>query len=110
MPARLHAVRFIWLPLFFFRLYGVEIVEGAKSIEEVSFLDATGASQPCAFMLGNEGAGMNAPQLAACDEFIVIPQYGVGTASLNVSNAAAIVLSHFAQRRHDAPPTSRHAH
>jgi tRNA G18 (ribose-2'-O)-methylase SpoU len=29
----------------------------------------------------------------------VIPQFGNGTASLNVSNAAAIVLEHFALAR-----------
>ena len=99
------------------RLYGVEIVDGATSIEKAAF-----DGHPCAFMLGNEGvfshaskdnfrsvllfflfvitgSGMNAPQLAAVDEFLYVKQFGNGTASLNVSNAAAIVLEHFALSR-----------
>ena len=75
-------------------LYGVEIVDGATAIENVDF-----RGHACAFMMGNEGAGMNAPQLAVCDKFIYIPQYGGGTASLNVSNACAIVLQYFALSR-----------
>ena len=31
-----------------------------------------------------------------CDFFVYIPQYGGGTASLNVTVAASIVLQHFA--------------
>jgi len=139
------------------RLYGVEIVEGATSVECACF-----TGHACAFMMGNEGSGMNKPQvrrrntivhktfcshfilliifallcfrchegvdfwsparndlwlhfsllfwysrrllvlnkqLEACDEFLIIPQFGNGTASLNVSNAAAIVLEHFALQR-----------
>ena len=34
--------------------------------------------------------------MAACDSFAYIPQYGPGTASLNVAVAASIVLHHFA--------------
>jgi hypothetical protein len=34
--------------------------------------------------------------MAACDYLTYIPQYGKGTASLNVSNAAAIILHRFA--------------
>jgi tRNA G18 (ribose-2'-O)-methylase SpoU len=75
-------------------LYGVEIVAGARLVEDVDF-----KGRPCAFMMGNEGSGMNKPQLEACDEFVIIPQYGNGTASLNVSNAAAIVLQYFALSR-----------
>mmetsp|Transcript_15610 Transcript_15610/g.21889 ORF Transcript_15610/g.21889 Transcript_15610/m.21889 type:complete len:154 (+) Transcript_15610:112-573(+) len=47
-------------------------------------------------MFGNEGSGMNAKALKACDRFIYIPQHGHGTASLNVSVAASIILHHFA--------------
>ena len=39
---------------------------------------------------------MSSKQISLCDEFIYIAQYGAGTASLNVSTAAAIVLHHFA--------------
>ena len=43
-----------------------------------------------------QGAGLNEKQLALCDAFIYIPQYGAGTASLNVAVAASIILHHFA--------------
>lgn len=39
---------------------------------------------------------MNEKQYEMCDRLVYIPQYGKGTASLNVSNAAAIILHHFA--------------
>ncbi|GBG79361.1 hypothetical protein CBR_g29509 [Chara braunii] len=35
-------------------------------------------------------------QIEVCDFFVYIPQYGAGTASLNVTVAASIVLQHFA--------------
>jgi hypothetical protein len=43
-----------------------------------------------------QGQGLNERQLALCDSFVYIPQYGPGTASLNVAVAASIVLHHFA--------------
>lgn len=43
-----------------------------------------------------QGQGLNERQLALCDSFLYIPQYGNGTASLNVAVAASIVLHHFA--------------
>lgn len=39
---------------------------------------------------------MSPKQISLCDDFVYIAQYGAGTASLNVSTAAAIVLHHFA--------------
>lgn len=42
-----------------------------------------------------QGTGLSAKECAICDFFIYIPQYGVGTASLNVTVAASIVLHHF---------------
>lgn len=39
---------------------------------------------------------MSQNQMAICDSFVYIPQYGAGTASLNVACAASIVLHHFA--------------
>jgi len=101
-------------------LIGVEIVEGAENVASHPFRG------PTAFMLGNEGAGMNEKQLAACDRcppppgaggaraprrrspgrylcpptsprrFVYIPQHGAGTASLNVAVAGSLVLHHFA--------------
>lgn len=48
-----------------------------------------------AFLLGNEGTGLSTKELEICDFFVYIPQYGCGTASLNVTVAASIVLHHF---------------
>ena len=39
---------------------------------------------------------MNAAQTAICDGFLYIPQYGGGTASLNVTVAASIIMHSFA--------------
>ncbi|KAI3423857.1 hypothetical protein D9Q98_009691 [Chlorella vulgaris] len=71
-------------------IVGVEIVEGAQPVHSFPFSGST------AFMLGNEGQGLNEKQLALCDSFVYISQYGAGTASLNVAVAASIVLHHFA--------------
>ncbi|KAJ8494271.1 hypothetical protein OPV22_015992 [Ensete ventricosum] len=68
---------------------GVEITDGALSIAEHPFRKST------AFLLGNEGTGLSAKECEICDFFVYIPQYGCGTASLNVTVAASIVLHHF---------------
>ena len=47
-------------------------------------------------MLGNEGQGLSEKQISLCDKFVYIPQYGSGTASLNVAVACSIVLHNFA--------------
>jgi hypothetical protein len=39
---------------------------------------------------------MSATQVAICDDFVYIPQYGGGTASLNVTVAASIIMQSFA--------------
>ena len=49
----------------------------------------------CCFLLGNEGTGLSADDLAACDRFVYIAQTGNGTASLNVTVAASIVFHRF---------------
>ena len=43
-----------------------------------------------------QGTGLSGSQLKLCDSFVYIPQHGQGTASLNVTVAASIVLHHFA--------------
>ena len=43
-----------------------------------------------------QGRGLSEGQIRVCDSFVYIPQYGSGTASLNVYVAASIVLHHFA--------------
>ncbi|KAG2787842.1 hypothetical protein JG687_00016764 [Phytophthora cactorum] len=72
------------------RIVGVEIMHDAKSIADQPFSGDT------AFIMGNEGSGMNSAQVAICDDFVYIPQYGGGTASLNVTVAASIILQSFA--------------
>ena len=42
-----------------------------------------------------QGSGLSPKQLEACQKLVYIPQFGPGTASLNVSVAAAIVLHQF---------------
>mmetsp|Transcript_13216 Transcript_13216/g.23978 ORF Transcript_13216/g.23978 Transcript_13216/m.23978 type:complete len:274 (+) Transcript_13216:222-1043(+) len=71
------------------QILGVEIDD--KSID----LDAEPFTGDTAFMMGNEGQGMNSKQMAVCDGFVRIAQYGGGTASLNVNVAASIVLHRF---------------
>lgn len=71
-------------------IIGVEIIDGATAIHKKQFTGSV------AFMLGNEGQGLNDRQIACCDSFTYISQYGPGTASLNVAVAASIVLHTYA--------------
>jgi len=73
-------------------LIGVEIDPRALPVSR----PAAAFSGPSAFLLGNEGDGLSPASLAACDRLVYIPQYGPGTASLNVAVAAGIVLHAFA--------------
>ncbi|CAI5735564.1 unnamed protein product [Hyaloperonospora brassicae] len=72
------------------RIIGVEIMQTAASVADHPFRGDS------AFIMGNEGSGMNSAQVAICDDFVYIPQHGGGTASLNVTVAASIVLQSFA--------------
>lgn len=72
-------------------MLGVEICEGAQPVSRGQAFRG-----PTAFMLGNEGQGMSERQMSLCDRFVYIPQFGPGTASLNVAVAASIVLHEFA--------------
>jgi tRNA G18 (ribose-2'-O)-methylase SpoU len=72
-------------------LVGVEIHKEAKPIEHFLRHDM----QDIAFLVGNEGTGLHDKQLQSCDAFVRIPQYGGGTASLNVYVAASIILFAF---------------
>ncbi|KAG0611818.1 hypothetical protein M758_7G166900 [Ceratodon purpureus] len=69
---------------------GVEITEGAAGVHKHPFNRST------AFVLGNEGTGLSEKEMEICDSFVYIPQSGPGTASLNVTVAASIVLHQFA--------------
>ncbi|KAG8373012.1 hypothetical protein BUALT_Bualt12G0126700 [Buddleja alternifolia] len=70
---------------------GVEITDNAMAVNEHPFRKST------AFLLGNEGTGLSAKECEICDFFVYIPQYGGGTASLNVTVAASIVLHHYGE-------------
>lgn len=72
------------------KIIGVEITDDAIPVHHQPF------SGPTAFMIGNEGQGLSARQMALCDSFVYIAQYGDGTASLNVTVATTIILHHFA--------------
>jgi len=73
------------------RVVGVEIDPSATPVHTHAAFQG-----PTAFMLGNEGQGLSAKQLRLCDGGLVyIAQHGPGTASLNVTVAASIVLHQF---------------
>ena len=72
------------------RVVGIEILDASTDVTKHPFVG------PTAFLLGNEGSGLSPQQIAVCDSFVYIPQFGPGTASLNVACAASIVLHHFA--------------
>jgi len=71
-------------------ILGIEIDDSALPVHRHPFRGNT------AFMMGEEGHGMNEKQLKLCDGLVYISQYGVGTASLNVAVATSLVLHHFA--------------
>jgi tRNA G18 (ribose-2'-O)-methylase SpoU len=74
------------------QLVGVEIDQDAQNINDFVAQEPT---TDVAFLMGNEGHGLNSKQMESCEAFVVIPQYGGGTASLNVNVAASIVLHRF---------------
>lgn len=66
------------------KIFGIEIMENAKSLRENPFTTST------AFMFGNEGGGLSEKQRKMCDEFVYIPQFAPGgMASINVACASA---------------------
>jgi tRNA G18 (ribose-2'-O)-methylase SpoU len=73
------------------KLIAVEIGEEAQNVMSNTLF----TMERIAFMLGNEGSGLNRTQREAANGFIYIPQYGNGTASLNVSVAAAVMLNRY---------------
>lgn len=70
-------------------LVGVEIMDGARSVLDNPFEGSV------AFMPGNEGTGLSKRQKDISDSFIYIPQYGDGTASLNVYVATTLILHRY---------------
>jgi tRNA G18 (ribose-2'-O)-methylase SpoU len=77
-------------------LIGVEIDETSQPLNDEYFERHFPTHQvDVAILLGNEGQGIVPQHLKECKALIRIPQYGAGTASLNVSVAASIVLFRF---------------
>jgi tRNA G18 (ribose-2'-O)-methylase SpoU len=70
-------------------LVGIEIMDGAQSVVDNPFTSSI------AFMPGNEGTGMSNRQKEVCSSFVYIPQYGSGTASLNVYVATTLIMHRF---------------
>jgi len=77
------------------KVCGVEIVNSALDVNTEPF--ETDAN--LCLMIGNEGTGLSTKQMELCDYFVRISQFGGGTASLNVSVAASIVMQRFLQWR-----------
>lgn len=75
-------------------MLGLEIMPNAKSLVDYRFPK----DKNVAFLLGNEGGGLNEAQRKACDDFIYIPQYSAGLASINVACCSAIVLQRYAEQ------------
>lgn len=76
-------------------IVGVEIHETAVSVRSPkAFNDA----ECVAFILGNEGTGMHPAVAAKCDRFVYVPQFGNGTASLNIAVAGSIVFHEYASQ------------
>lgn len=73
-------------------IVGIEIKDESRS---VTAADTFAPGRNVAFMLGDEGHGLNEKQCRLCDYFVYIPHYGDGTASLNVAVAASIVFHRF---------------
>ena len=90
---------------------GIEIDDTAEPVDAEAF------HGPTAFIVGNEvrcttkvcetvalsrgclfvqGTGLSVTQREVCDRLMYIPQFGAGTASLNVAVASSIVLHRFA--------------
>ncbi len=68
------------------KIIGIEILEEALPLQSFIF------PPTFALMPGNEGTGLNEKQKSMSDLFVYIPQYGCGTASLNVHVATTLVL------------------
>lgn len=67
-----------------YRIYGITLAPGAKPLESVNW------TFPCAVVMGSEADGLPPEVVAACDETVAIPLYGLVT-SLNVASAAALI-------------------
>jgi tRNA G18 (ribose-2'-O)-methylase SpoU len=82
-------------------LVGIEIDESAVVLDQDYF--GSNQQQPLtsdtALFPGNEGQGIHPKHMVDCQQFVRIPQYGVGTASFNVNVATSMVLYRYQQER-----------
>lgn len=76
-------------------IWGIEIDGAAADVEHCAW------PARVALLPGNEGHGLSDAQRAVCDGFVMLKQFGRGTASLNVSVAASIVLQRRAAAREE---------
>jgi tRNA G18 (ribose-2'-O)-methylase SpoU len=81
---------------------GVEIDKQSQLLDDEYFEKHVPPSDDIGILLGNEGQGILPKYLKECSALIRIPQYGAGTASLNVNVATNIILHRFSlwKRRH----------
>ena len=79
-------------------LLGVEIDEQSILLDD-DYFHKRPLDKDVAIFMGNEGSGIHPRHMKECQGFVRIPQYGVGTASLNVNVACSIVLYRFDQER-----------
>jgi 23S rRNA (guanosine2251-2'-O)-methyltransferase len=72
-----------------FTLYALEQTPTATPIDKASL------TLPAVLVVGHEREGVEPDILALCDEHLVLPMYGSGAKSLNVSVAAGIAMYAF---------------
>ena len=77
------------------RLVGVEIHPRAVNLEHYE------GRGKLALLMGNEGQGIHEKHMKDCDDFVIISQFGAGTASLNVYVACSIVLERISQHQRE---------
>ncbi len=75
-----------------FRIFATALDKRAKDIRDVDFSGKIG------FVIGNEGHGVSAEALAACDGTVIIPMRE-GPESLNAAVASSIVMWEAARKR-----------
>lgn len=74
-----------------YRVWGVETIQGANSVWQFECIF------PAAFVFGNEALGISSRVIAECDCFVKLPMFGEKN-SINVANAAAVVLYEVARQ------------
>ena len=79
------------------KVYATELTDDAQDYLSIEF------GGPSAIVMGNEHAGCSAEMVALADGAIIVPMVGF-VQSLNVSVAAAVILSEIARQRRDSEP------